>query len=247
MVIVAGAAEKGVAAEHLKHFQADGPAGGGFPQLIDSATVEGLKPGFHVVVAGIPASEAVARQMADALKLQWEGTYIREVRVETVETVTCDTDPRCVRAVPSMQVLGLRVGDDTSMNGSRLSIGGDPTGPDAQWTQKETLTALAGQPTLFEVYAGGGEGDCQTSMLQFSVDGTPTARLFFDSYCFGDTSEDSRAPEARDAESFALVRTETWTEDAELGEDGQFSGTPKEQTTTQVYQWKDGTLTRIRG
>jgi|GEM_PF-4668688 len=243
MVIVTGSKDRGLAREQHESFVASGPVHGGYPQLVDSATVDGLKAGFHIVVAGVPGDKAVAEEMAAALGVTWEGTYIREVRVPSVETVTCISDPRCVRpAADALQVLGLRPGDGTSMNGNRVTIDGDATGPVDQWTRKERLDQVAGRPTLFEVYAGGGEGDCQTSMVQFEADGKARARLFFDSYCFGDTSEVSTAVVPRDGTSFLLRTVVDRLDNPEMKADGTWTGTPVHEETDLVVRWADGRL-----
>jgi len=95
MVIVAGDADQVAARAKYDAYAARGPAMGDFPALVDSSQVEGLNPGFHIVVAGIPRDEQTARQMATALGREWEGAYVREVRTLGVEDVSCPGDPRC--------------------------------------------------------------------------------------------------------------------------------------------------------
>ncbi len=53
-----------------------------FPVLVESATVQGLKPGFWVVVAAIPSSEVTAKRLAALLG---NGAYYRKVAVARTE------------------------------------------------------------------------------------------------------------------------------------------------------------------
>jgi hypothetical protein len=112
------------------------------------------------------------------------------------------------------------------------------------WRRVEQLTAVAGSPTLYEIYPGGGEGDCQTSMLQFEVEGAPRSRLFFDSYCFGDTSEISTTALPRDASSFVLRTAVDGIRDATINAEGLWEGTPFHEETDIVFSWRDGGLHR---
>jgi len=95
MVIVAGDKDEAAAREKYRAYDERGPSVGNFPAMFLSDDVEGLNPGFHIVVAGIPRDKATAEQMAKTLGAEWEGTYIREVTVIGVEDVSCDDDPRC--------------------------------------------------------------------------------------------------------------------------------------------------------
>ncbi len=243
MVIIAGDTDPAKAAEMLRRYQQAGPSVGAFPTTLDSSTVKGLRPGYHIVVAGIPRDPVVARRMAGALGRRWEGAYVREVTVAGVEDVSCDADPRCV---PALQVVGLAPGDGTSMNGTQLSIRGDPWGPASEWTALGVQEALPGLPMLYEVHPGGGEGDCTTRMLQFEVAGTPASRLFFDSYCFGDTSEVSTEAVALQGEAFALRTEASGLRDARMNDRGEFEGTPYREQTDIVFAWREGLLSRSR-
>jgi len=98
MVIVAGSKDQAEAKQKYEAFSKAGPKVGDFPAMFVSADVEGLNPGFHIVVAAIPRDEATAKQMAKALGTKWEGTYVRKVKVVGVEDVGCDKDPRCLLA-----------------------------------------------------------------------------------------------------------------------------------------------------
>ncbi len=59
----------------------------GFPKLVESKTVTGLKPGFHVVLLGL-CGEDVADERLAVLKLVEEKVYARRVQVE-VEALGC--------------------------------------------------------------------------------------------------------------------------------------------------------------
>jgi len=103
MVILSGSADAAEAARLLAEYEAAGlPRTRGFPKVVDSATVEGLKPGFHVVVLAVPKGEAEATRMAEAWQTARPGAYAREVRVAHAEGLTCDgagADPRCAPPV----------------------------------------------------------------------------------------------------------------------------------------------------
>jgi hypothetical protein len=52
----------------------------GFPKVIESAKVKGLKPGFHVAVLGFcPAGDRRAVLARDLMRLDFPGTYLRTV------------------------------------------------------------------------------------------------------------------------------------------------------------------------
>lgn len=97
MVIASGSTDRGEAEDQLIGFQQDGlPGNATHPRLVDSSTVTGLNPGFHVVVAATVDDEATARQMAEALNTYTTGVYVREVTVDGPERVRCDQgDNRC--------------------------------------------------------------------------------------------------------------------------------------------------------
>lgn len=104
MVILSGSTDRAEAEAQLARYQAEGLPG--TPQLVESATVEGLQPGFYVVVLAVSADEPVAREMAAAWQSARPGTYVREVRVPIAEAFVCDgpaADPRC--APPGWRVL----------------------------------------------------------------------------------------------------------------------------------------------
>jgi hypothetical protein len=52
----------------------------GYPQVRESATVAGLKPGFHVALAGFCADEQQALWVRDLLDWTTPGTYVRQVQ-----------------------------------------------------------------------------------------------------------------------------------------------------------------------
>ena len=92
MVIVAGSTDPAQAQKMLEAYQTGGGfAHGAFPQLLDSGTVEGLNPGFTIVVAATPSDKAVAIGVRDHIRslrlpgLDTQGTYIRAVRVAEPE------------------------------------------------------------------------------------------------------------------------------------------------------------------
>ncbi len=246
MVIVTGSKDAAEARRLFEEYKASGPAHGSFPQLLESAKVEGLNAGFHIVVAGIPAEKTVAEAMSAALSPRWDGTYVRAVKMPGVEHTTCEGDPRCVPQEPlnELQVLGLDPDDGTALNGNRVYMDGDPRGPTTDWKRVEKLTSLPGQPDLYEVYGGGGEGDCRISMLQFEVDGVPRSRLFFESYCFGDTSEVSTTAKPDKAPRFVLRTTIDGLQNPTMNADGFWEGTPFHEESTIGYSWRDHSLHR---
>lgn len=64
----------------------------GHPRLVESATVKGLKPGFHVVLAGVCRSKDDASAARDVLNLaSGPGTYVREVQVPRDWLESCPT------------------------------------------------------------------------------------------------------------------------------------------------------------
>lgn len=52
----------------------------GYPKVIDSKTIKGLNPGFHILVLGFcPQSSATAEVLLPALKKTYPGLYMKEV------------------------------------------------------------------------------------------------------------------------------------------------------------------------
>lgn len=54
----------------------------GYPKLVDSATLPGLKPGFHVVVLGACADRAMADVRLQLARAVAPGAYLRKVSAE---------------------------------------------------------------------------------------------------------------------------------------------------------------------
>ncbi|MBL8923791.1 MAG: hypothetical protein JNJ54_33355 [Myxococcaceae bacterium] len=64
----------------------------GHPRLVESATVKGLKAGFHVVLAGVCRSKDDATAARDVINLaSGSGTYVREVQVPRDWLESCPT------------------------------------------------------------------------------------------------------------------------------------------------------------
>lgn len=98
MVIVAGDADPVAAKKKLEDYVERGVSANGYPKLLDSSEVDGLKPGFHIVVAAVPDTKAIGEHMAELLAKTFPGTYVREVRVPEVESFDCafpGADRRC--------------------------------------------------------------------------------------------------------------------------------------------------------
>lgn len=72
----------------------------GFPRVVRSDDVAGLKPGFHVVLLGYCTPEE-ARVPLGLVKSLFPGTYVRDVKGEEV---ACPTNPREVRFVRGRSV-----------------------------------------------------------------------------------------------------------------------------------------------
>lgn len=60
----------------------------GFPALIESRTLPGLKPGFHIVILGF-CPKAEAPRVLSALRVKSPGTYTRTVTVPQAQAATC--------------------------------------------------------------------------------------------------------------------------------------------------------------
>jgi hypothetical protein len=60
----------------------------GFPQLIESQSLQGLKPGFHIVILGFCA-KAEAPEVLAALKAENPGAYARTVTVPEEQASAC--------------------------------------------------------------------------------------------------------------------------------------------------------------
>jgi hypothetical protein len=98
MVIAEGSKDQAEAAAMFARYRAEQlPAAGGYPKLVDSATVTGLNPGFFVVVVGAPSDEESAKKMATELGRARSGAYVRKVSIADPEAVRCGAtpDPRC--------------------------------------------------------------------------------------------------------------------------------------------------------
>lgn len=104
MVVLAGSAAHDEAEQRHAAALTDPrtPAVGAHPRLLLSDDVEGLKPGFWIVVGATVDDEATAAAIAKAMGARWEGAYTREVRVPAaeIESVRCPDDPRCTAAKP---------------------------------------------------------------------------------------------------------------------------------------------------
>ncbi len=98
MVIVGGSRDRDEALA-LQHSYRDlgAPSHMDYPQLVNSSGVQGLNPGFWIVVAATPADEAVALAVRDRLRhldldgLDTSGTYVRPVQVAQPESLELST------------------------------------------------------------------------------------------------------------------------------------------------------------
>lgn len=83
LVIVEGDKDPERAAFEQMMWKADNwPTHGDWPKLLDSATVPGLKPGFHVLALGWFESPEDAKALAEAINDLGGGAYVREVSLE---------------------------------------------------------------------------------------------------------------------------------------------------------------------
>lgn len=75
--------------------------GPGYPQVVDSAMVPGLRPGFQAVAAGVCASktDAVAAKNVLSMSIGLEAT-VREVKVSNVDTSCPVLTPQRASALP---------------------------------------------------------------------------------------------------------------------------------------------------
>ncbi len=92
MVIAAGSKDQDEGQRLFDAYRAAaGPSHGDYPRLLSSDTVEGLNPGFWIVVAAAPASEDAAGGLRDHLRglklagLDTSGAYIKAVKVRDAE------------------------------------------------------------------------------------------------------------------------------------------------------------------
>jgi len=109
--------------------------------------------------------------------------------------------------------------------------------PSTDWTELAPLTEWPGSPTHYRVYEGGGEGDCAVDALEFQVDRAIHTRLFFQSACYGDTSEETLSPASYDADTFTLRSEHSFVADAEMNDDGTWTGRPARRVADRVYRW----------
>ena len=114
----------------------------------------------------------------------------------------------------------------------------DKYADEADWTPLELDEALPGAPRYFDVYEGGGEGDCAIQALQFEVDGAIRSRLFWESYCFGDTSEMSAGPIPMAGTKFTIRAHVDFIDNAEMDENGFFQGDPAQTQIDHIFEWE---------
>jgi hypothetical protein len=87
-VIAAGATDRESADTLLERYKSSGlPEHGEYPQVVESRTISGLKPGFWIVVAGAPKSESVAKILASHIGKTMPGAYYRPVTVPQPEAL----------------------------------------------------------------------------------------------------------------------------------------------------------------
>ena len=83
LVIVEGDKDPEVAAFEQTMWKAEGwPSHGEWPKLLDSATVPGLKPGFHVLALAFVEHEASALEVAAYVNELGGAAYVREVELD---------------------------------------------------------------------------------------------------------------------------------------------------------------------
>lgn len=81
LVIANGSKDPKQAQAQLDDYKAKGyPSLRGWPRLLASESVEGLKPGFHVLAVAAPERETVAKELTAALKRLGLGAYYRPVK-----------------------------------------------------------------------------------------------------------------------------------------------------------------------
>lgn len=97
MVILGGAPDRGSAQAKLDSLRGKLPSVPGYPTLKLSDEVDGLNPGFWIIVGAIAADATTADAMAASLSERSPGAYVREVTVPAgqIERARCPGDPRC--------------------------------------------------------------------------------------------------------------------------------------------------------
>lgn len=155
----------------------------GFPQVVASATVSGLKPGFQVAILGYCAKEADAKSLREISDFAYPGTYLRKVKGEF--------DGRC----PELRGLVPRYKMNPSQFVSRpLRNGNESIKWEVSWTRvpgcknanSVVSRVVLGKTLLAEEFAAGSCTQADTERLQASCsyagwvgarDGVEGARL----------------------------------------------------------------------
>lgn len=148
MVIVAGSTTEAEGKAELEAKKAAGlPQEDAWPKLIDSSTIEGLKPGFFIVVIAVPEEEDDAKTIRDSLLPRFEGVYYRKVQVTTehADSVRCDdseNDLRCAgvpgwRAIIVFDYTDGMESEDWAFFTDEVIRAGKAVGIDAKWDDSE--------------------------------------------------------------------------------------------------------------
>jgi hypothetical protein len=99
VIIIAGGADAAPATSAVARLAKSGlgkrlELSAGFPRVVESSSVAGLKPGFHIAIAGFcPTKGKQAAIARDVLALEFPGTYLR--------TVTGESDTQCPKVLPA--------------------------------------------------------------------------------------------------------------------------------------------------
>lgn len=86
MVIADGASDFTLAEAKLVAYDKQGfPRYGSYPKLVDSSTIQGLKPGYWVVVAAVARDKSVAQRLNGFLGSLGAKSYLRKVEVDKAD------------------------------------------------------------------------------------------------------------------------------------------------------------------
>lgn len=83
-----------------KYIQNGGPTRPGYPYVVASENIDGMNPGFFVVIAAQPSDQAVAEELVDIFKRlsvggeSLDGAYIKPVQIPLPETHLSADDMR---------------------------------------------------------------------------------------------------------------------------------------------------------
>ena len=168
-VIVFGSASHDEADAWLKSNLEKLPQHDAFPVVLDSAKVNGMKPGFAVVVLGIPSDVKVAKAFSRELQDAHPGTYVRQVQsalTEDASLVVVDSIDDTNGIWPGVEyasaalALKRNVGESRGNGDRRALLALLPSGK-----MVGLYTPISGTPPRGELWLFGSQTSCQASLL----------------------------------------------------------------------------------